>query len=128
LQKQDISEIKKIFIVKNSKFKCKQVFCYFFKKSEKLNTQEKYYYKLKKSLKEKLDIFTVVSVLEDINKIKQIIFDNYQLLILKYIKESVSIPPRELVIENVIDTYKFLQNRGNEIDKKLLNMFNELLK
>lgn len=82
---------------------------------------------MKRDIKEKLDIFTVVSVLEEINKVKQILFDNHQLFILKFIRESIAVPPRELVRENVIECYKFLQNRGNETDKKLINLFNEII-
>jgi hypothetical protein len=89
-----------------------------------LNPQENYYLRLKNSLKEKLDIFTVVSVSEEIKKIKQILFDNQQKNIIEYIRDDFE-RDKEGTIEKLFDSYNFCENRGSSIDKNIIKLFNE---
>jgi hypothetical protein len=107
-----------------SKFKCLQVLCYLFKSEGHLNRQENYYLRMKNSLKEKLDIFTVVSVSEEIKKIKQILFDNQQKNIIEYIRDDFE-RDKEETIDILLDSYNFCENRGSPIDKNIIKLFNE---
>ena len=147
LKKKEI--VKKSFIekIKSLKLKGFRRFLLWFKPAKRRTLEERYYLKYLKNSNKKMDLIEVLKKLEEIDKIKSVIFDQEQLLVFNCInKKNVYLSQNEKNVaflkydlrlseisneeQKVVQRY-FDKNKrdviSNNVDRKLISIVDRTL-
>ena len=147
LEKKEI--VKKSFIekIKSLKLKCFRRFCLLFKPAKRRTLEERFYLKYLKNSNKKMDLIEVLKKLEEIDKIKTVIFDQEQLLVFNCInKRNVYLSQNEknlaffkydLRMSDISDEERKVVQRyfdknkrdaiSNSVDRKLISIVDRTL-